>query len=99
MSVEALQTIHDFIGRYPTPEGDCYWLERNSPRYKGIILTDRNNVAHEAECSVTSPSIRIPRFWFQNRGNFYFFSAFRPASIRSRPSFRISKEVARHSRT
>jgi len=46
MSVEALQTIHDFIGRYPTPEGDCCWLERNSPRYKGIILTDRNNVAH-----------------------------------------------------
>lgn len=46
LTEEALQTIHDFIGRYPTPEGDCCWLERNSPRYKGIILTDRNNVAH-----------------------------------------------------
>ena len=46
LTEEEIQAIHDFIGRYPTPEGDCYWLERNSPRYKGIILTDRNNVEH-----------------------------------------------------
>ena len=43
---EEMQTIRDFIGSYPTPEGDCYWLERNSARYKGIILTDRNDVDH-----------------------------------------------------
>lgn len=46
MTDEEMITIRDFISRYPTPEGDCYWLERNSPRYKGIILTDRNNVEH-----------------------------------------------------
>lgn len=46
LTEEEIQTIHNFISRYPTPEGDCYWLERNSPRYKGIILTDRNNVEH-----------------------------------------------------
>ena len=31
-----------FVDAYPTPEGECYELERTSPRYKGIILTDRN---------------------------------------------------------
>lgn len=39
-----MKTIRDFISQYPTPEGECYELERTSPRYKGIILTDRNNV-------------------------------------------------------
>ena len=39
-----MKTIRDFINQYPTPEGECYELERTSPRYKGIILTDRNNV-------------------------------------------------------
>ena len=38
------ETIRSFIARYPTPEGECYELERTSPRYKGIILTDRNEV-------------------------------------------------------
>ena len=41
---EEMKTIRDFISQYPTPEGECYELERTSPRYKGIILTDRNNV-------------------------------------------------------
>lgn len=39
-----MKTIRDFISQYPTPEGECYELERTSPRYRGIILTDRNNV-------------------------------------------------------
>lgn len=39
-----MKTIRDFISQYHTPEGECYELERTSPRYKGIILTDRNNV-------------------------------------------------------
>lgn len=39
-----MEQIRNFIGSYPCPEGDCYWLERNSARYKGIILTDRNDV-------------------------------------------------------
>lgn len=41
---EDMAVIRSFISAYPCPEGDCYWLERNSPRYKGIILTDRNDV-------------------------------------------------------
>lgn len=41
---EEMKTIRDFINQHPTPEGECYELERTSPRYKGIILTDRNNV-------------------------------------------------------
>lgn len=41
-----MDSIRGFIERYPTPEGDCYWLERTSPRYKGIILTDRNQVGN-----------------------------------------------------
>ena len=58
----------------------------------------------QGKALITSQNVRIPRFWKQNRGIFslfflYFFSAFRPASIRSRPSFRISKEVARQTRT
>ena len=40
---EDMETIRDFISRYPTPEGDCYTLERVSPRYRNIILTDRND--------------------------------------------------------
>ena len=46
LTEQEMETIRNFINRYPTPEGDCYDLERNSPRYKGIILTDRNNVDH-----------------------------------------------------
>ena len=46
LTQQEMDTIHNFINQYPTPEGDCYDLERNSPRYKGIILTDRNNVDH-----------------------------------------------------
>ncbi|MEI3182649.1 MAG: aldo/keto reductase [Lachnospiraceae bacterium] len=41
---EEMKMIRDFVNQYPTPEGECYELERTSPRYKGIILTDRNNV-------------------------------------------------------
>ena len=44
LTEEEMQRIRDFISRYPTPEGECYELERTSPRYKGIILTDRNEV-------------------------------------------------------
>ncbi len=43
MTEKDIETIRNFIAQYPTPEGDCYWLERNSARYKGIILTDRND--------------------------------------------------------
>ncbi len=46
LTQEEMDIIRNFINQYPTPEGDCYDLERNSPRYKGIILTDRNNVEH-----------------------------------------------------
>lgn len=46
LTQEEMDIIRNFINQYPTPEGDCYDLERNSPRYKGIILTDRNNVNH-----------------------------------------------------
>lgn len=35
-----MQTIQDFVSLYPTPEGECYELERTDPRYMGIILTD-----------------------------------------------------------
>lgn len=44
ITYKEMKTIRDFINQYPTPEGECYELERTSPRYKGIILTDRNNV-------------------------------------------------------
>ena len=44
LTAEEMKTIRDFIDRYPTPDGECYELERTSPRYKGIILTDRNHV-------------------------------------------------------
>ena len=44
LTSEEMETIRSFIDQYPTPEGECYELERTSPRYKGIILTDRNEV-------------------------------------------------------
>ena len=44
LTAEDMKRIREFVDRYPTPEGECYELERTSPRYKGIILTDRNNV-------------------------------------------------------
>ena len=43
---EEMKAIADFIAAYPTPEGECYHLERYSPRYRGIILTDRNAVGN-----------------------------------------------------
>lgn len=42
MTDEDLAAIRAFLDRYPTPEGECYELERTSPRYQGIILTDLN---------------------------------------------------------
>mgnify|MGYP000057857134 CR=1 FL=1 len=39
---EMIYTLHEIQGG--APEGECYELERTSPRYKGIILTDRNHV-------------------------------------------------------
>ena len=49
MTKDDIETIRNFINKYPTPEGDCYWLERNSARYKGIILTDRNDPKADTE--------------------------------------------------
>lgn len=37
-----MNAIRTFIEQYPTPPGECYELERTSPRYQGIILTDLN---------------------------------------------------------
>ena len=34
--------IRALRGEYPSLEGDCYWLERNSARYKGIIRMKEN---------------------------------------------------------
>ena len=42
LTAEEMDRIRRFVDAYPTPEGECYELERTSPRYKGIILTDRN---------------------------------------------------------
>ena len=42
LAQEDLDTIRTFLSRYPTPEGECYELERTSPRYQSIILTDLN---------------------------------------------------------
>lgn len=39
---EDMNAIRTFIEQYPTPPGECYELERTSPRYQGIILTDLN---------------------------------------------------------
>ena len=52
---EEMKMIRDFVDQYPTPEGECYELERTSPRYKGIILTDRNNV----DCYFVSRCIHL----------------------------------------
>ena len=46
LTQDEMNAIRDFIAQYPTPEGECYELERTSPRYKGIILTDRNEVGN-----------------------------------------------------
>ena len=32
--------IRNFISQHSTPTGECYELERTSPRYQSIILTD-----------------------------------------------------------
>lgn len=40
LSADEMQAIREFIAQYPTPAGECYELERTSPRYQGIILTD-----------------------------------------------------------
>lgn len=42
LSQEDMEAIRDFLSQYPTPEGECYELERTSPRYQSIILTDLN---------------------------------------------------------
>lgn len=42
MTEEDIRTIRSFLNKYPTPDGECYELERTSPRYQGIILTDLN---------------------------------------------------------
>ena len=42
LSDEDMGTIRAFLDGYPTPEGECYELERTSPRYQSIILTDLN---------------------------------------------------------
>ena len=42
LAQEDLDAIRTFLSRYPTPEGECYELERTSPRYQSIILTDLN---------------------------------------------------------
>ena len=44
LTEDEMKQIRDFVNQYPTPEGECYELERTSPRYKGIILTDRNHL-------------------------------------------------------
>lgn len=46
LTPDEVSAIEKFLAGYPTPEGDCYWLERNSARYKGIILMDRNGIAN-----------------------------------------------------
>lgn len=40
LTPDEMNAIRSFITKYPTPKGECYELERTSPRYKGIILTD-----------------------------------------------------------
>lgn len=42
LSEKDMSEIKDFIDSYPKLEGDCYTLERTSPKYQGIILTDLN---------------------------------------------------------
>ena len=42
LAEEDLAAIRTFLNQYPTPEGECYELERTSPRYQSIILTDLN---------------------------------------------------------
>ncbi len=37
-----MEKIRSFLDRYPLLPGECYELERYSPRYTGIILTDLN---------------------------------------------------------
>ena len=44
LTQEDMDAIRAFLAGYPNLEGDCYTLERTSPRYMGIILTDRNAV-------------------------------------------------------
>ncbi len=42
LSAEDMSRISSFLAGYPNLEGDSYWLERTSPRYMNIILTDLN---------------------------------------------------------
>lgn len=37
-----MDQIKSFVDQYPAPDGECYQLERTSPRYQNIILTDLN---------------------------------------------------------
>ena len=43
LSQEDMDCIRAFLEQYPTPQGECYELERTSPRYQSIILTDLND--------------------------------------------------------
>ncbi len=42
LSQQDMDNIRSFLDQYPKLQGDCYDLERTSPRYQGIILTDLN---------------------------------------------------------
>ena len=42
LSEKDMTDIGEFLDRFPVLPGECYELERHSPRYKGIILTDLN---------------------------------------------------------
>ncbi|MBR3294824.1 MAG: aldo/keto reductase [Clostridia bacterium] len=42
LSEKDMSDIGEFLDRFPVLPGECYELERHSPRYKGIILTDLN---------------------------------------------------------
>lgn len=40
LTPEEIGIIKAFVDQYPIPAGECYELERTSPRYQDIILTD-----------------------------------------------------------
>ena len=42
LSGEQMSRIRTFLSAYPILPGDCFGLERTSPRYLGILLMDLN---------------------------------------------------------
>ena len=42
LTEDELQAIRALLDSYPALEGDCYTLERTSPRYRGIIKMKLN---------------------------------------------------------